>query len=150
MTWPVPLLVGAAGRTQATTARAQQHARARPVTPHTNSHSAPRRYYDVAVGEGPSVVAGDRAVVHFECKWRGITFVTSRQGVGVTGGEPYGFDVGATGTTKALKGLDYGVRGMRKGGIRKLIVPPALGYGEGGARPPLPHSPRCFGTTAQR
>ena len=64
---------------------------------------------------------------------QGITFVTSRQGVGVTGGEPYGFDVGATGTTKALKGLDYGVRGMRKGGLRKLIVPPELGYGEKGA-----------------
>ena len=53
--------------------------------------------------------------------------------MGVTGGEPYGFDVGATGTTKALKGLDYGVRGMRKGGLRKLIVPPELGYGEKGA-----------------
>lgn len=65
-------------------------------------------------------------------KWRGITFVTSRQGVGVTGGEPYGFDVGATGSTKALKGLDLGVRGMRVGGLRKLIVPPALGYGDVG------------------
>ena len=50
----------------------------------------------------------------------------------MTGGEPYGFDVGATGATKALKGLDLGVRGMRVGGLRKLIVPPALGYGDRG------------------
>jgi FKBP-type peptidyl-prolyl cis-trans isomerase len=61
-----------------------------------------------------------------------VTFVTSRQGVGVTGGEPYGFDVGATGTTRALKGLDLGVRGMQKGGVRKLILPPQLAYGDKG------------------
>lgn len=85
------------------------------------------------MGEGPKVRNGDRVVVHFECKWRGVTFVTSRQGAGVTGGEPYGFDVGATGTTKALKGLDLGVQGMQKGGLRKLIVPPQLGYGDRGA-----------------
>lgn len=88
------------------------------------------RLYDVKVGDGAEIQEGDRVVVHYECKWRGITFVTSRQGVGVTGGEPYGFDVGATGTTKALKGLDLGVRGMRVGGLRKLIVPPNLGYGD--------------------
>lgn len=62
------------------------------------------------------ILDGDRVVVHYECKWRGVTFVTSRQGVGVTGGEPYGFDVGATGSTKALKGLDLGIRGMKVGG----------------------------------
>ena len=84
-------------------------------------------------GEGPEVVEGDRVVVHYEAKWRGITFVTSRQGVGVTGGEPYGFDVGATGSTMALRGLDVGVRGMRRGGVRKLIVPPELAYGDRGA-----------------
>ena len=66
------------------------------------------RLYDVKEGEGPEVVEGDRVVVHYEAKWRGITFVTSRQGVGVTGGEPYGFDVGATGSTMALRGLDVG------------------------------------------
>jgi FKBP-type peptidyl-prolyl cis-trans isomerase len=88
----------------------------------------------VKPGEGPKAKLGDRVVVHYECKWKGITFVTSRQGVGVTGGEPYGFDLGATGNTKALKGLDLGVQGMQKGGLRKLIVPPALGYGDRGAR----------------
>lgn len=72
-------------------------------------------------------------MVHYECKWKGITFLTSRQGVGVTGGEPYGFDVGATGNTMALKGLDLGVRGMRVGGVRKMIVPPELAYGSRGA-----------------
>lgn len=66
-------------------------------------------------------------------QFRGVTFVTSRQGAGVTGGVPFGFDVGqpageAGGT---LPGIDLGVRGMRVGGQRKLIVPPGL------VRPPL-------------
>lgn len=47
--------------------------------------------------------------------------------MGVTGGTPLGFDVGAPpGQGGTLKGLDYGVRGMRVGGRRKLRVPPEL------------------------
>jgi hypothetical protein len=51
-----------------------------------------------------------------------------RQGVGVTGGTPFGFDVGqprdAPGS--ALPGIDKGVIGMRVGGQRRLLVPPEL------------------------
>jgi FKBP-type peptidyl-prolyl cis-trans isomerase len=54
--------------------------------------------------------------------------------VGVTGGTPFGFDVGqprgAPGST--LPGIDLGVRGMRIGGQRRLIVPPSLAYGSKG------------------
>jgi hypothetical protein len=50
-----------------------------------------------------------------------------RQGIGVTGGNPLGFDVGAVpGAGGTLKGLDLGVRGMKVGGRRKLLVPPEL------------------------
>lgn len=71
---------------------------------------------------------GQRVVVHYEAKWKGITFVvrplhpppparamqrhhihptqTSRQGAGVTGGTPLGFDVGAKRGGKTLPGLD--------------------------------------------
>jgi FKBP-type peptidyl-prolyl cis-trans isomerase len=90
------------------------------------------KYYDVRIGNGPEVVPGDRVVIHYEAKWRGITFVTSRQGVGVNGGEPFGFNVGAKGVKIALLGLDLGVRGMQKGGQRKLSLPPALAYGDRG------------------
>lgn len=58
--------------------------------------------------------------------------MTSRQGMGVTGGSPIGFDVGAPPEYGTLKGLDMGVRGMKVGGQRKLIVPPNLAYGSGG------------------
>ena len=54
--------------------------------------------------------------------------VLCRQGVGVTGGTPFGFDVGqprdAPGS--ALPGIDKGVIGMRVGGQRRLLVPPQL------------------------
>ena len=138
------------------------------------------RYYDVTVGSGPEVKEGARIAIHYDARWRGITFMTSRymivgqapsasleqqlephqvacnesqlifhghpsgfcapfatwpvsacslvnmhraimhwtchkhnacgpwcrQGMGVTGGEPMGFDVGAKAAGGTLKGLD--------------------------------------------
>lgn len=91
------------------------------------------KYFDDVVGDGEEAKQGSRVAVHFDAKWRGITFVTTRQGMGVTGGSPFGFDVGAPpGQGGTLKGLDLGVRGMRVGGQRKLIVPSHLAYGEKG------------------
>ncbi|KAI5072303.1 hypothetical protein GOP47_0012409 [Adiantum capillus-veneris] len=90
------------------------------------------RYYDLKVGGGAIASKGSRVAVHYVVKWRGVTFMTSRQGLGVTGGTPYGFDVGASEQGIVLKGLDYGVQGMRVGGQRLLIVPPELAYGNKG------------------
>lgn len=46
--------------------------------------------------------------------------------MGVTGGSPLGFDVGARGAGGTLKGLDLGVRGMRVRLRRSLpFSPPA-------------------------
>ncbi|KAL4447411.1 hypothetical protein ABPG75_004630 [Micractinium tetrahymenae] len=90
------------------------------------------KYYDVVVGTGAEATEGKRVVVHFDAKWKGVTFITTRQGMGVTGGSPLGFDVGARGAGGTLKGLDLGVRGMKVGGRRKLIVPPNLAYGDKG------------------
>ena len=54
--------------------------------------------------------------------------------MGVTGGTPIGFNVGTEdgqpGST--LPGIDLGIRGMRVGGLRRLIVPPNLAYGANG------------------
>ncbi|CAL5222332.1 g4680 [Coccomyxa viridis] len=90
------------------------------------------KYYDVVLGKGTEVQEGARAVVHYEARWKGVTFMTSRQGLGVNGGEPLGFDVGAKAAGGTLPGLDLGVRGMRVGGQRKLIIPPGLAYGKKG------------------
>ncbi|KAL3839155.1 hypothetical protein ACJIZ3_023746 [Penstemon smallii] len=72
--------------------------------------------------------------VHYVAKWKGITFMTSRQGLGVGGGTPYGFDVGESERGKVLKGIDLGVQGMRVGCQRLLIVPPELAYGSKGVQ----------------
>ncbi|KAB1221216.1 Peptidyl-prolyl cis-trans isomerase FKBP16-4, chloroplastic [Morella rubra] len=92
------------------------------------------KYYDLKVGGGPEAVKGSRVAVHYVAKWKGITFMTSRQGLGVGGGTPYGFDVGQSERGTVLKGLDLGVQGMRVGGQRLLLVPPELAYGSKGVQ----------------
>jgi len=90
------------------------------------------KYYDLKVGGGKAAEKGSRVAIHYVARWKGLTFMTSRQGMGVTGGSPYGFDIGASESGIVLKGLDYGVEGMRVGGQRLLIVPPELAYGKRG------------------
>ena len=36
------------------------------------------RYYDVVLGKGTEATEGSRAVVHYEARWKGVTFMTSR------------------------------------------------------------------------
>ncbi|MQL69903.1 hypothetical protein Taro_002202 [Colocasia esculenta] len=104
--------------------------------PETDYKTLPNglKYYDLKVGGGTKAVKGSRVAVHYVAKWRGITFMTSRQGLGVGGGTPYGFDVGQSEKGNVLKGLDLGVQGMRVGGQRLLIVPPELAYGSKGVQ----------------
>ncbi|KAJ6831900.1 peptidyl-prolyl cis-trans isomerase FKBP16-4, chloroplastic-like isoform X1 [Iris pallida] len=92
------------------------------------------KYYDLKVGGGAQAVKGSRVAVHYVSKWKNVTFITSRQGIGVTGGSPYGFDVGQSERGFVLKGLDLGVQGMRVGSQRLLIVPPELAYGSKGVQ----------------
>ncbi|KAL5716792.1 hypothetical protein ACHQM5_009913 [Ranunculus cassubicifolius] len=92
------------------------------------------KYYDLTVGSGAKAVKGSRVAVHYVAKWKGVTFMTSRQGLGVSGGTPYGFDVGNSERGNVLRGLDLGVEGMRVGGQRLLVVPPELAYGKKGVQ----------------
>ncbi|WIA08928.1 hypothetical protein OEZ86_011517 [Tetradesmus obliquus] len=92
------------------------------------------KFYDITVGDGAEAKVGERVAIHYDVKFRNITFMTSRQGIGVTGGNPLGFDVGqpAGSAGSTLPGIDLGVRGMRVGGQRRVLVPPELGYGSRG------------------
>ncbi|CAI5969030.1 unnamed protein product [Closterium sp. NIES-65] len=113
-----------------TSRRANQGARI-PEEEYTTQPSG-LKIYDIKVGSGPLAKLGDRVTVHYVVQWKGITFMTSRQGMGVTGGTPYGFDLGSSSLGMVLKGLDQGVEGMRAGGVRQMIVPPELAYGNRG------------------
>lgn len=79
---------------------------------------------DDPVGTGDSLNVDMTAVVHY-AGWfpDGTMFDTSRQG------SPFSFRVGAG---EVIDAWDIGVIGMRVGGKRKLIVPPAMGYGSEG------------------
>ena len=79
---------------------------------------------DLLVGEGIRADSGDIARVRYT-GWlpSGAEFDS--------GGEAAPFEA-ALGYGRVIAGWDQGVVGMRVGGRRKLIVPPALGYGDMG------------------
>jgi len=73
-------------------------------------------YFDIEEGGGGEAKKGQRIAIHYSLKWSGITIATSRQGAGVTGGNPYGFDVGekvGDPGSAFIKGLDLAVQGMK-------------------------------------
>jgi FKBP-type peptidyl-prolyl cis-trans isomerase FkpA len=89
------------------------------------------QYIDVKKGEGREAHAGETATVHYT-GWltNGTKFDSSKDH-----GEPFAFRLGAG---QVIKGWDEGVEGMHIGGIRKLTIPPQLGYGARGAGGVIP------------
>ena len=83
------------------------------------------RYEEIVVGGGPSPKDGQRVVVHYLGRLvDGSTFDGSRKR-----GEPFKFTIGRG---EVIKGWDEGVLTMKVGGVRRLVIPPALGYGASG------------------
>ena len=80
------------------------------------------RYQDLTVGTGAEATAGRTVEVHYT-GWLtdGSEFDSSRNH-----GEPFSFPLGRN---RVIAGWDEGVAGMKVGGRRKLVIPPALGYG---------------------
>ena len=95
------------------------------------------QYLEVAPGEGAAAKAGQTAVVHYT-GWlpNGKKFDSS-----LDAGQPFDFLIGAG---QVIKGWDEGLVGMKPGGVRKLIVPPELGYGSRGVGPIPPDSTLIF------
>lgn len=89
------------------------------------------QYVDIKVGEGDMPKLGDTVVVHYT-GWLedGTQFDSS-----VDRGEPFEFSIGLG---QVISGWDEGVGTMRVGGLRKLIIPPDLGYGAAGAGGVIP------------
>ncbi|MDJ1185250.1 FKBP-type peptidyl-prolyl cis-trans isomerase [Roseofilum casamattae] len=86
------------------------------------------KYTDLVVGEGDSPQKGDRVEVHYVGTLEnGSKFDSSRDR-----GQPFVFQIGVG---QVIQGWDEGVASMKVGGKRKLVVPPALGYGSRGIGP---------------
>ncbi len=85
---------------------------------------------DVRVGTGAQALPGTTLVVHYVGTLvDGTEFDSSR-------GRNAPFTFGFPG--RVIKGWNEGVEGMRVGGLRRLIIPAALGYGDRGAPPKIP------------
>ena len=91
---------------------------------------------DITVGSGAQAVAGKHISVHYT----GWLFNDGKQGAKFDSskdrGQPFDFPLGAG---HVIKGWDEGFAGMKVGGVRKLTIPPEMGYGArgaGGAIPP--------------
>ncbi|MFJ3088835.1 FKBP-type peptidyl-prolyl cis-trans isomerase [Streptomyces sp. NPDC086838] len=79
---------------------------------------------DLVEGDGPEARPGRVVQVHYV----GAAFASGREfDSSWEQNRPFKFVVGGG---KAIKGLDRGVRGMKPGGRREIIVPPRLGYGK--------------------
>jgi FKBP-type peptidyl-prolyl cis-trans isomerase FkpA len=89
------------------------------------------QYVDLVVGSGREAHAGETAVVHYTGTLTdGTKFDSSKDR-----NAPFSFRLGAG---QVIKGWDEGVEGMKIGGIRKLVIPPQLGYGSQGAGSVIP------------
>mmetsp|Transcript_15529 Transcript_15529/g.24175 ORF Transcript_15529/g.24175 Transcript_15529/m.24175 type:complete len:289 (+) Transcript_15529:181-1047(+) len=93
------------------------------------------KYVDLRVGSGEDVVEGKRVNIQWSLKRSNGYFVdSSAQNDGV----PFIFTVGTkwgandkSGNTAAIEGVDEGIRGMKVGGIRRVLIPPNLAYVQG-------------------
>jgi FKBP-type peptidyl-prolyl cis-trans isomerase len=85
---------------------------------------------DVVEGTGPAVKKGDRVSVHYTGRLLdGTQFDSS-----LDRGTPFEFVIGQQ---QVIEGWDDGVVGMKKGGKRKLKIPPHLAYGRKGSPPKI-------------
>jgi FKBP-type peptidyl-prolyl cis-trans isomerase FkpA len=98
---------------------------------------------DLQVGEGAEAAAGAIVTVHYT-GWlynpdrpnqRGAQFDSS------AGREPFTFRLGVG---QVIQGWDQGLPGMRIGGMRRLVIPPSLGYGASRSGPIPPNATLLF------
>jgi FKBP-type peptidyl-prolyl cis-trans isomerase len=85
---------------------------------------------DVTVGTGAEARPGGTVTVHYTGTLdNGSRFDSSRDR------GPFSFLLGGG---RVIQGWDQGVAGMRVGGVRRLVIPAELGYGDQGAPPVIP------------
>jgi len=84
---------------------------------------------DLVKGTGAVAKPGQTVTV----KYVGVSYDTGRQfDASWDRGQPFPFKLGAG---MVIPGWDQGVKGMRVGGRRKLVIPPNLAYGPQGQPP---------------
>lgn len=89
------------------------------------------RYTDLRCGEGKIAARGHSATVRYTGELPdGLEFDSS-----IERGGSFEFRLGVG---QAILGWDEGLVGMQVGGIRRLVIPPELAYGDAGFPPHVP------------
>lgn len=97
-------------------------------------------YRDITVGTGTAATASSRVSV-----WYNAYFTNGQQfDAIVSPSTPFPFTLG---TGYVIKGWDEGIVGMKVGGVRQLIIPPALAYGSSGYLSVPPNAVLVFNVT---
>lgn len=91
------------------------------------------KYVDLKVGGGTEAKTGKTVMVNYV----GFLSDGNKFDSSYDRREPFPFKIGAI-PNQVILGWEEGVVGMKIGGKRKLIIPPALAYGEQGAPPRIP------------
>jgi len=97
------------------------------------------KYTDVQVGCGQAVKTGSSITVQYTgwLQSTGKKFDSSLDHKGA----PFSLQLGQG---SVIKGFDEGLMGMKQGGFRRIIIPPALAYGAQGQSPIPPNSVLIF------
>lgn len=86
---------------------------------------------ETAAGSGDEAKDGDVVKVHYKG-----TFLDGKEfDSSFSRNQPFEFTLGQK---QVIEGWDIGVRGMKAGGKRTLIIPPKMAYGEKGAGGVIP------------
>ena len=98
---------------------------------------------DLVVGTGAEAVTGRRLTAHYTLWLYDANQPESkgRQVESSVGGTPITFTLG---DGRVIRGWEEGFTGMRVGGRRRLIIPPALAYGASGQGPIPPNATLVF------
>ena len=92
---------------------------------------------ELVPGHGGAAHAGQRVAIHY------VGTLTNGTQFDANGpsDQPFSFVLG---THAVVDGFDQAVTGMKVGGKRRVIIPPALGYGPGGNGPVPPNANMVF------
>ncbi len=109
------------------------------VTPPSGAAPSKLVIKDLITGTGPEAKAGQTVTVNYV----GVLFHGGTEfDASWKRSEPFTF---ALGKGQVIPGWDQGVAGMKVGGRRELIIPPALAYGPKGSPPTIPpNAPLVF------
>jgi peptidylprolyl isomerase len=76
---------------------------------------------DSVIGTGNTIFPNSDVRVTY------VGYINDGSSFGSSGSEGFGFGMG---TNSVIPGFEIGLLGMNQGGIRRMIVPPELGYGD--------------------